>query len=206
MNVVTGNGKLVWRTLIAMWLVVAIVGTLRGNDVEDEEIVQLKAAYLYKLLGYAEWPADAFATPDTPFTVGLVGQGPVGTAFAEATRSRSAQNRRIEVRPFQYPSEKYDDYEAAVEKLHRELSLCHVIYVGSDQSEHVQVLLSALRRHSVLLVSDTGDFAKKGGMVELRLSEEEGRLVFHINLAAAKEARISISSDLLRLATVVGNR
>src|SRR4051812_8128170 len=31
----------------------------------------VKAAYLYKFLGYVEWPVGVFAQPDSPFVIGV---------------------------------------------------------------------------------------------------------------------------------------
>ena len=36
---------------------------------------QVKAAYLYKFAGYIDWPEGAFAQPDSPLQIGIVGNG-----------------------------------------------------------------------------------------------------------------------------------
>jgi hypothetical protein len=53
----------------------------------------------------------------------------------------------------------------------------------------------------VLTVGETDGFAEQGGMVNLKL--ESGRVQIQINLSAAEEARVRISSKLLSLAQII---
>jgi hypothetical protein len=50
----------------------------------------------------------------------------------------------------------------------------------------------------VLTVADRPGFLEEGGVIELKLSG--GRVRFDINLAAAREAGLRLSSQLLQLA------
>jgi hypothetical protein len=62
-------------------------------------------------------------------------------------------------------------------------------------------ILSGLRGRSILTVGDSKNFAAQGGMIGL-LVENEG-VRFEVNLGAANEAHLKISSKLLSLAKVV---
>jgi len=53
----------------------------------------------------------------------------------------------------------------------------------------------------ILSVSDIADFTRAGGMIDL--VEVEQRIRFNINLSAARRARLRLSSQLLKLATIV---
>ena len=53
----------------------------------------------------------------------------------------------------------------------------------------------------ILTVSDIDDFARAGGMIGL--VEAEQRIRFDINLATARQANLKLSSQLLKLATIV---
>ncbi|TAK03147.1 MAG: YfiR family protein [Candidatus Manganitrophaceae bacterium] len=54
----------------------------------------------------------------------------------------------------------------------------------------------------VLTVSDIGQFAKEGGMVQLLT--EQNRVRFAINVAVIERAGLKPSSQLLKLAQIVG--
>jgi hypothetical protein len=82
-----------------------------------------------------------------------------------------------------------------------EKGVCDVLYVSSTVPD------PALRRFLVqhypgtLTVSDRPDFVRDGGMIGL--VPDKDRLRFEINLAAARQANIQISSQLLALAVRV---
>jgi hypothetical protein len=63
--------------------------------------------------------------------------------------------------------------------------------------------LEAVRGLGVLTVGETPDFIAAGGIVGF--ATEQGKLYFDVNLDAAKEARLKISSILLSLARHVLN-
>jgi hypothetical protein len=50
-------------------------------------------------------------------------------------------------------------------------------------------------------VGDVSGFSRNGGMVELFL--QDGKVRFEINLAAARQSRLKISSQLLKVARIV---
>ncbi len=54
------------------------------------------------------------------------------------------------------------------------------------------------------MVSRIPDFAQSGGTIEL--FRKEGRVRFIINLDAARHSRLEISSRLLNLAEIVGQK
>ena len=64
-----------------------------------------------------------------------------------------------------------------------------------------KAVLTKLARLPILTVGDIADFAQEGGMIGL--VEAEQRIRFNINLAAARQANLKLSSQLLKLATIV---
>ncbi len=79
----------------------------------------------------------------------------------------------------------------------KEMKNCHILFINlTDTSE----LFSSLRHQSVLTVSDH-DLNKDGGIIRFFTRNNKVRLA--INVLAAKEARLGISSKLLRLAEII---
>ena len=62
-------------------------------------------------------------------------------------------------------------------------------------------ILDAVKKWSVLTVSDIDKFARRGGTVQFVV--DDSKLRFVINTKNAEKARLKISSKLLKLATVV---
>ena len=72
----------------------------------------------------------------------------------------------------------------------------------SQNSAAMEQVLKALGRRSILTVGETKDFTSRSGMIGFEVSQRHLRL--RINLGAAQEARLTISSKLLRQAEIVG--
>lgn len=78
---------------------------------------------------------------------------------------------------------------------------CHVLFVPDDEAGRIPTVLRSLGRSPVLTVSDSPDFVQQGGMVGLK--RRGGRIRFDVNLAAARETGVNLSSHLLKLADEV---
>jgi hypothetical protein len=76
-----------------------------------------------------------------------------------------------------------------------------VIYIGSSADGRLKTALAALRTSSILTVSDASDFTRLGGMIQFVL--EGNKVRFEINLTAAQRASLSVSSELLKVATAI---
>jgi hypothetical protein len=71
-------------------------------------------------------------------------------------------------------------------------------FIGSSERTHLAEVLAALKGGSVLTVGDMDRFADGGGMVGFRLKDSTVR--FEVNLRELKQARLQMSSQIIRLA------
>ena len=78
---------------------------------------------------------------------------------------------------------------------------CQLVFVSASEAERLEPILSALRGKPILSVGETEGFARGRGVVRMILVENHVRL--RINLEAARRARLSISSKLLRQAEIL---
>ena len=76
-----------------------------------------------------------------------------------------------------------------------------MLYVGGVDSKQFAQLLESARDTPVFTVGDGEKFAERGGVAQLVL--ENDRMRFTINTAAAQRARLTLSSRLLSLASIV---
>jgi hypothetical protein len=63
------------------------------NDLE----YRVKSAYLLNFTRYVEWPASAFAGPDAPLTICVLGRDPFGGVLDETIRNRRTSGRPLQV-------------------------------------------------------------------------------------------------------------
>ncbi len=173
-----------WRraaACLALALAVAFGGRQPAGAAGRDEY-QVKAAYLYNFAKFVDWPADAFALPTSPLVIGVYGTDPFGSTLDDLLRDKQVGGRPFQIRR----SVRMPD-----------LRNSHIVFVG-DAAEPVAAALGELAGTSVLTVGQGPRFLEEGGMVMLQV--EQGRVVFAIDDIRASQARLTISSQLLRLA------
>jgi hypothetical protein len=153
-------------------------GTACAADVAIEREAQLAAAYVFNFMKFVEWPAqDA-----NVLQVCFVGAQNVRDALPNATADKSIGRRRIVVR-----SLAGEDSAAP----------CQVIYLDEQSELGARVLNGA----ATLTIGEAPKFTRQGGIIQLYT--ENNRLRFAINVDNAKRAGLTVSSNLLQLATRV---
>jgi hypothetical protein len=141
---------------------------------------QVKAAMVYGLLKFVEWPADAFSTAAAPVSICLVGADPFGPLLDDAVRGRLMAGHPIVIR-----------------RLTDAVAGCHLLFISTSESRRLPVILDRLAATSVLTVSDLDDFAAHGGMIEMRSQRDHVAFVFNVD--AADRAHLRLSARLLSL-------
>ena len=143
---------------------------------------QVKGAFLYKFILFISWPAVAFATDESHFTIGVLGNNPFGSTL-ESLRGQNVKNRKLSVRHLAKVEDAVD---------------CQIVFISVSERCRLRQILTALHKTPVLTVSDIDGFARAGGMI--RLISIEDKIRFEINLKETQAANIRISSQLLKLA------
>ena len=82
----------------------------------------------------------------------------------------------------------------------QDVASCRVLFVGKADPDQVKKLMDGAGP-GVLTVSDTQDFLKQGGMIQF--VNDHNRIRFEVNLAAADKAGLTLSSELLKVASAV---
>jgi len=78
---------------------------------------------------------------------------------------------------------------------------CHVLFISQPDTETLKQALERVRGLPVLTVSESSDFLRLGGMINFVV--EQDRVRFEINLEAAEQHHLKLSSKLLAVARVV---
>lgn len=147
---------------------------------------RVKAVFLLNFGQFVEWPAGTFPEPGTPFVIGVLGDDPFGTALDQVVAGEAIHGHPIAVRRLR-------DAQAA--------STCHILFISRSESPRLPRILASLENLPILTVGDMKAFAESNGVVQFVLVDNRIRL--RVNLAAARAAKLSISSQLLRQAELV---
>jgi hypothetical protein len=146
---------------------------------------RVKAAFLYKLLGYAEFPPGAFADPASPVVIGVVGADELANELARIVSGRTVNNRTIVVRAL------------------RESELgtpVHLLFIGGFDTARVGRLVRAAG-NALLVVTECDGGLQQGSAINFRIVDE--RVRFDVALDAAERNGIKLSSRLLTVANRV---
>jgi hypothetical protein len=172
-----------WRRVLALLLVMA--GLLGAGTPVSE--FQLKAAFLFHFPAFVEWPAAALPRDKAPFVIGVLGKDPFGPALDDMVRGETVNQHPLAIERFRSAAEIRD---------------CQILFIPAAESSRLDAAaITALKGQSVLTVTDA-ETAPRG--VIIALIKRDNRIRLRIDVAAARDSNLIISSKLLRPAEIVG--
>jgi hypothetical protein len=183
----TSPGLFLVTAVLVGWLGGGAVPATRGS--EDSTRVkeyELKAAFLFNLSKFVEWPPSAFAGPDGPIVVGILGEDPFDGRLEEAVAGKTVGGRRFHVSSL---------------TADRDGRSCHIVFISPSERGRLAQIAERLRGSPTLSVSDRGPFAELGGILHFELEGRRVRLV--INPEGARGSGLRLSAKLLNLARIV---
>lgn len=154
--------------------------TAAAQEVQVPEY-RVKAAFLFNFTKLVDWPTNAFATPHTPLTIGVLGKDPFGKTLDDVVADRKVNGRSIQIMRFN----SVDDAKT-----------CQILFICESERRKVNSVIEALRDRPILTVADIKGFHSQG-MIELVTTNDTINL--RINLEAASRAKLQLSSRLTRL-------
>jgi hypothetical protein len=149
---------------------------------------QLKAAFLFNFLQFVEWPDNAFADDGHTIIIGILGPDPFGAELDAVMQGERINGRELRV-------ERYMRIEDA--------QRCNLLFISQTSAEKLHDSVARLKGHAVLTVGDAEAFTAAGGMIGF--VTEENRIRLYVNLQAATDAQLKLSSKLLRRSTIVAS-
>lgn len=172
--------QMIFLLLVLSLAPVLICSSLAHPQPYDE--YQVKAAFLNKLLMFVKWP-EAMQESDR-IIIGVLGTNPFKT-YGRDIEGQNVRGKRVIAKQILTV---------------REARQCHLVFIGSSEKDRLSYILSALSSSPVLTVSDSEGWAKHGVMINFYV--EQGNIRFEVNVDATKNAGLSVSSQLLKLARI----
>lgn len=162
-------------------LFIVLANTVFSQTVAGE--ATLKAAFIYNFTKYIEWKAEDM---QSDFVIGVIGNSPVIGPLREISKTNKAKNRRIVIRYFDKPED---------------IVSCNLLFIPRSRGHTLESILEYTTR-GILTISEEPGFAKAG--TALNFITVGNKLKFEANLDVINEAGLSASSQLLKLAVIVG--
>ena len=164
-------------------LILAIVPAVNSAEPSRPGEYEVKAAFLYNFIKFTAWPGEEMSKS------GELGKDPFGAALDKVVEGETVYKKPIVTKRFS----RLEDAASS-----------HVLFISSSEGNNLPAILRALDSHSVLTVSEIENFAQRGGVINLK--KENERIVFEINIDAAKQAGLTMNAQLLKLAKIVKGR
>ena len=188
----TAKGRALWRSSHFLQKMVAVamawlsfqVLSMGAQDQPTEN--EVKAAYLYQFGKFVDWPEGASANSGNDFAICTLGVDPFGRVLDQIISGRSVQGRKVVVKRLSNVNDASD---------------CNILFVGSSEQNRTPEILKAVQGKGILTVGDKEGFVTQGGMIQFQI--EQNKVRFEINLPAVERSNLKVSSQLLKVASVV---
>jgi hypothetical protein len=146
----------------------------------------VKAAYLYKLGDFVEWPPSTFPSSTSAVNLCVAGADPFGASLDVAAAGQHIGVRPIVVRHLANVTRESD---------------CQILFVGGSDPQIIGRILDAVRGVDVLTVTDTPATGETPSIIRFVIHDDHVRMV--IDGRAASLNGIIISAKLLSIALSV---
>ena len=186
-NAKAGNLSRRWLSrhfALGIALTIACAVAVHGQASVGE--YEVKAAFLFNFAKFVEWPPAAFSNATDPVRLCVFGEDPFDHSLERVVDGKTANGRAMQV-------------------LHvhsiKDVKGCHILFISWAEEKQTDALLQATRGAGILTVGETDNFARDGGVLNFVL--QQNRVAFEINVDAAEQNNLKISSRLLSLARIV---
>jgi hypothetical protein len=186
------RGKAIMRQLGLAIAIICILmhSALEANaqtlDSSDSSEYLIKAGFIYNFAKFVGWPTTAFAEPNSPIVIGIFGNDPFGAILDRIVNDKKIDGRGFAVKRL---------------KLGKDLKNCNILFISSSEKAHFDEVIQIVKGMPILTIGETANFARRGGIINFTL--EDSKVRFEVNIEAAKQAELNISSRLLSLARIV---
>jgi hypothetical protein len=174
-----------WKRITALTLALCSIrtSTVRAQLPAADEM-QIRAAIVLNLTKFIDWPTWKLGDTQTPFVICLLGSDPIITEIETLIRDKQVQDKPIMLRHLTSTSQ---------------VDGCHVLYVPTSEHRRFSELIATLNKSSVLTISDQKQTGE-GAVISLPVIDN--RVQIQVDLRAAQHSGLTVSSKLLRIATV----
>ncbi len=177
-----------WRTCLGALALVGLLAAVPApaQTTRTAAEADVKAAFVYNFARFVSWPDSGPSLQQAPFRIGVLGDPELASTLLRLLSGKTLQDRPLEVLAMSGVAD---------------LQATDVLYVSASHRRQLDDILRTVAGLPVLTVGDAEGFADNGGMVGL--FEENRRMRFDVNLAAAERNGLKVRAQLLQLARQV---
>lgn len=144
----------------------------------------MHAMFIYHFTKYINWPE---AEGNTEFVIGIIGQTPLKEELQQIIKSKSINNKKVQVRQIQ---ENSDD-----------LKTCQIVFVPENESKAIKSVVTQTEKSPTLVITEKSGMIQKGASINFLVLNE--KLRFEISKTHIIAHNLKVSNELLKLASDV---
>lgn len=172
---------LLWLALIAAWGAAVTPYPASAQEFRRGfKESQIIGTFIYNLIDFVTWKE----TGDT-IRVCIAGKDAV-EGVLRRIKNDPEFKQSIEIKP---------------DITQTEFTNCDILYISPSARHQLNAIITAVKDHPVLTVSDIKQFAEKGGRVGFVFNEQGVQL--HANLPSVKQGGLTIDAELLEMMTII---
>lgn len=142
--------------------------------------VEIQGAYIINFIRFTQWPDKL---PNNEINLCVLGNSSLYAVLQSQTGRKFGENTLNVL--------SLDESQLATEH-------CQTLFIGYHTVQRTLPIIKLLNDAPILTLSAAPDFAQRGGMIGLIYNNN--RILFEVNLAAARRASLYLSSQVLNLA------
>ncbi|MGJ0484150.1 MAG: YfiR family protein [Methylomicrobium sp.] len=181
----------IWRFLVAAIFLASLSPLLAGAETEDERLQRVKAAFVLNIARFVSWPKEALEQQGDSLQLCLYRRNPLAEA-TETIEGKIVNGRTLRIN--------------LIKSLAQSPS-CNILLIGLEEIQHFDEESRHAPTSPLLTIADLTDIdiPPPHQHALVTLVRNDARIGFEINLAKARRAKLQMSSNLLKLAKIVGD-
>ena len=181
-----------WRILVLCLFLPLSQSLLASNGNGDvQRINTIKAAFVLNIARFVTWPAETFATDSEPLHLCIFRNNIYGQAF-EQIRGKMIGKRRLEISTIEHLAPDDD---------------CEILLIPDSETQQFTAEIQGSLNRPLLTIADHTESGVEGLSrqgVLVTLVRQGTRIGFEIDPWQASGVNLHMSSELLKLARIVG--
>jgi hypothetical protein len=181
----------IWRFFVAAVFLAGLGPSLAGAETENARIDRVKAAFILNIARFVTWPDEALEHQGDQLLLCLYRRNPWDGAI-ETIEGKMVNGRALRIN---------------LVKSLAQSQPCNILLIGLDEIRHFDEESRHTADRPLLTIADLtdADLPPPRQHALVTLVRNGARIGFEINLAKARRAGLQMSSNLLKLAKIVGD-
>lgn len=166
--------------ILSAFLTSAVASPVFADDNKENMI---KAAFIVNFLKFVEWPDVESINKQEKIDICVIGDSGIIKTSKIFSKISPA---------------KFEFSLISEQNIRNISSHCHILFISESEESRLPDILSAIKEHPVLTISDGNNYIERGVMIGF--TNDDNKIKLEVNKKATESSGIKIDSQLLEIA------